>query len=107
MPFRLRNDTKEWFSQIDGVDPFKADFDIYYFCLVVGLAVGRSVDPLSSGVPSKVFVNEFIQDYKPSQRLLTGLLVTAELKRGGIDLTEKAAVLDLFKRLDASNKPTG
>lgn len=99
MAFRLRADAEKWFSELDGKDPAKSKFDLYYFCLIVGLASRRSVDPSAAGVQAKEFVGDFIQDYKAAQRLLIGLLVVAEVKRGGINLDEKAAVRDVFKRL--------
>lgn len=103
MPFRLRTDAEAWFSALDGKEPAKTKFDLYYFCLMAGLASGRSSDPASAGVAAKEIVDDFIQDYKPAQRLLIGLLVIAEVRKGGIDLEEKAAVRDVFKRLVTLN----
>lgn len=97
MPFRLREDAERWFNALDGKEPAKTKFDLYYFCLMAGLASGRTSDPSDFG--AREIVDEFIQDYKPAQRLLIGLLVTAEVRRGGIDLNEKSAVRDVFKRL--------
>lgn len=99
MAFRLRADAEKWFSELDGKEPTRSKFDLYYFCLVVGLTARRYVDPAAAGVATKEFVNDFINDYKPAQRLLIGLLVVAEVKRGGIDLDEKASVREIFKRL--------
>jgi hypothetical protein len=99
MAFRLRADAEKWFSELDGKEPTRSKFDLYYFCLMVGLASVRHVDPATVGVSAKEFVGDFINDYKPAQRLLIGLLVIAEVKRGGIDLDEKASVRDVFKRL--------
>lgn len=98
MPFRLRNDAEKWFSELDGKEPIKTKFDLYYFCLLAGLASGRSAD-ISTGPSSKEIVDDFILDYKPAARMLIGLLVIAEVKRGGIDLDEKASVREVFKRL--------
>ena len=99
MPFRLREDAERWFSALDGKEPTKTKFDLYYFCLMAGLASGRSSDASKAGVPSREIVDDFIQDYRPAQRLLIGLLVVAEVRRGGIDLAEKAAVRQVFRRL--------
>jgi hypothetical protein len=99
MPFRLRTDAESWFAALDGKEPAKTKFDLYYFCVMAGLASGRSSDPASAGVTAREIVDDFIQDYKPAQRLLIGLLVVAEVRKGGIDLEEKAAVRDVFKRL--------
>ncbi|WP_447909480.1 hypothetical protein [Brevundimonas bullata] len=106
MAFRLRNDAEKWFSELDGKEPTKTKFDLYYFCVMAGLASGRSSDPSAAGVGTKEFMSDFIQDYKPAQRLLLGLLVVAEVKRGGIDLDEKAAVREVFKRLVTPNAST-
>ena len=36
MPFRLREDAERWFSALDGKEPTKTKFDLYYFCLMAG-----------------------------------------------------------------------
>lgn len=97
MPFRLREDAERWFRELDGKEPAKTKFDLYYFCLMAGLASGRTSDPSVFG--AREIIDEFIQDYQPAQRLLIGLLVAAEVRRGGIDLSEKAAVRAVFRRL--------
>lgn len=99
MPFRLREDARHWFSELEGREPTSTLFDLYYLCLVAGLASGRSSDPASLGVSSREMVDDFIQDYRPAQRLLIGLLVVAEARKGGIDLREKSAVREVFRRL--------
>ena len=97
MPFRLREDAERWFSALDGKEPTKTKFDLYYFCLMAGLASCRTSDAAEMG--AREIVDEFIQDYQLAQRLLVGLLVAAEVRRGGIDLSEKAAVRTVFRRL--------
>ena len=97
MPFRLREDAERWFAALDGKEPAKHKFDLYYFCLMAGLASGRTSDPSRLG--AREIIDEFIQDYQPAQRLLIGLLVAAEVRRGGIDLREKEAVRGVFRRL--------
>lgn len=97
MPFRLREDAERWFKELDGKEPAKTKFDLYYFCLMAGLASGRTSDPSSFG--AREIIDEFIQDYQPAQHLLIGLLVAAEVRLSGINLSEKAAVRGVFKRL--------
>ena len=99
MPFRLREDAERWFSELDGKEPTKTKFDLYYFCLMIGLASGRSTDLSSSSTPAREIVDDFIQDYRPAQRLLIGLLVVAEVRKRGIGLDERTAVRDVFKHL--------
>ena len=97
MPFRLREDAERWFAALDGKEPAKTKFDLYYFCLVAGLASGRTRD--AAGLGAREIVDEFIQDYQPAQRLLIGLLVAAEARRRGIDLDEREAVRAVFADL--------
>lgn len=97
MPFRLREDAERWFKELDGKDPTKTKFDLYYFCLMAGLANNRKRD--ISDVVAREIVDDFIQDYKPAQHLLIGLLVVAEVRRSGIDLLERDEVRNEFRRL--------
>ena len=97
MPFRLREDAERWFAALDGREPARHKFDLYYFCVTAGLASGRTSDAAALG--AREIIDEFIQDYQPAQRLLIGLLVAAEVGRGGIDLEEKEAVRTMFRRL--------
>ena len=106
MPFRLREDAEKWFSALDGKEPARAKFDLYYFCLMAGLASGRTSEPADLGVPAREIIDEFIQDYRPAQRVLIGLLVIAEVRKGGIDLHERAAVRQVFKRLVTPDSKT-
>lgn len=98
MSFRLREDAEKWFAKIGRTGPIKTDFDLYYFCLMAGFASGRSVDPANGG-STREFVKGFIDDYKPAQRLIIGLLIAAELRKGKIDLAEKQAVRNTIRRL--------
>ena len=104
MPFRLREDAERWFAALDGKEPTKTKFDLYYFCLVAGLASRRTSE--ASGLGAREIVDEFIQDYQPAQRLLIGLLVAAEVRRRGIDLGEKEAVREVFACLVTPSSKT-
>jgi hypothetical protein len=101
MAFRIRSDMQKWFSEVAQTGPIKTTFDIYYFCLMAGLLSGRRSEHASTE-----FVNTFVDDYKPVQTLIMGLLITAELKRLGIDVTEKKRVRELISKLFAPNTPT-
>ncbi len=99
--FRMRNDARTWFSQINDFEQFRVDFDQYYLCLMAGFASGRSTE----GGASTEMVEAFVEEYKPASRFLIGLLVIAELKKGGIDVSERTAVRALFKRLVDPQSP--
>jgi len=106
MPFRLRTEARKWFSEIDSKAPLKSLFDLYYFCLMAGLITGRRNDPSSGGREAPEFIDYFIDDYKPAQRLIIGLLTVAESRRLAIDLEEKQAVRELVKGLVDPNSST-
>jgi len=103
--FRLRTDAQSWFSEIADSPPFRTKFDIYYLCLIAGLASGRATELTGTAHPATDLVEKFVEDYRPASRLIIGLLVTAELRKSGIDVSEKAQVRALFKRLVDSESP--
>lgn len=98
MPFYLRNDTEAWFSHIKDQRPLETKFDLYYFCLMLGFAAGRKSSP-SDRSDTTEFQKNFVKTYIPVQKLVIGLLINAELKRLGIDSTEKDLVYNLLTSL--------
>lgn len=99
--FRIRNDAKSWFNQIATFEHFHTDFDQYYLCLMAGFASGRS----NENGPTTEMVESFVEDYKEASRFLIGLLVTSELKKGGIDVRERETVRNLFRHLVDPQSP--
>jgi len=97
--FRLRQDAEKWFSEIQNREPIKSKYDLYYFCLVLGLVTGRQSDPVADKRAAPEFIGYFIDDYKASQRMIMGLLIIAELKRRGIDSGEKATVRKVIQSI--------
>ena len=93
--FRIRNDARTWFNKIATFEHFNTEFDQYYLCLMAGFASNRSNETAST----TEFVENFTEDYKEASRFLIGLLVVAELKSAGIDLSEREAVRDMFREL--------
>ena len=89
MAFYLRNDTEQWFSHIKDQKPYiETKFDIYYFCLMLGLAAGRKC-PVTGKSEATEFQKNFVKSYIPVQKLIIGLLIKSELRRLGINPTEK------------------
>ena len=107
MAFRFRQDAEKWFSEIASKPPIKVTFDLYYFCLMVGLMGARRSDPTDGGRAAPEFVNNFTEDYRGTQRLIIGLLIIAELKHLGIDLEEKVAVRQTIRGLVDPHTQTG
>jgi hypothetical protein len=89
MPFLLRNDAVKWFSNISkGKGAIKTDFDLYYFCLIIGMAGGRMGDTADT----KQIVQDFVSDYEDSKRLIGALAFYADLNQLGVSLSERSAV---------------
>lgn len=93
--FQIRSDARKWFKEIADFEHFNTDFDQYYLCLMAGFASNRSNETGSTNE----LVENFPEDYKEASRFLIGLLVVAELRSAGIDLTEKEAVRERFRDL--------
>lgn len=92
--FRMRQDVDEWFKHIFGVGPIKTKFDLYYFCLMIGLSKGKLAQ-LQGG---QEFIDYFVGDYKSSQRLIMGLFLIAEMSRLGIELNDREEIRNLINK---------
>ena len=103
MPFRLREDTRKWFGDIDSL--FKNDFDIYYFCLMAGLATGRKETVPTS--EAKEFVNNFPGLYRSRKGVIISLFLSKELDIMGIRMSEKSQVRAEIARLINPQDPSG
>lgn len=94
--FRIREEALTWLSDVQRTLPGGSIFDIYYFCAMAGLSSGRAEELTA---PSREMVDYFVNDYKPAESFVVGMLVVAELKRGRIDLTEEGEVRNVFRNL--------
>ncbi len=104
--FQLRRDVDEWFSNIKvgKTQQIKTDFDLYYFCLMIGLATKSKNNP-SERCKCRDFIDYFVRDYQSQQNLIIGLLIRAELENLGISLDEKDATKkQLLKLIDPSSQ---
>ena len=107
MAFRLRQDVDDWFNQIREQKPIETKFDLYYLCLMLGFATGRSSSPSARCERvSEGFVDNFVKDYRPYQRLIIGLLLTAELHSLGVTLGESDFVRKKLLELVDPASPT-
>jgi hypothetical protein len=103
MPFRLRRDARKWFKDLESA--FDLDFDMYYLCLMAGLAKRRKED--AQLAETTELVDEFPIAYRPRGRLIVSLFLSRELKELGIKLTERvslhAEIQKLIDPLSASH----
>lgn len=105
--FQLRLDVDEWFYNINKgkTQQIKTDFDLYYFCLMMGLATKSKNNP-SERCQCRDFIDYFVSDYKNQRNLIIGLLIRAELENLGISLDEKDATKDQLSELIEPNSQT-
>ena len=83
--FRLRADAESWFKHVANKPPLKTKFDLYYFCLMAGLASQRRSSPSDA----QGFVDSMPEDYKQVQEMIVGILLLTEIDRLGVELTER------------------
>jgi hypothetical protein len=88
MPFRLRKDAKDWFKGIS--DDFSLDFDIFYFCLMAGLATRRKAFPSANEATD--LAQDFPGEYRSRGRIIVALLLTRELQELGVKFEERATL---------------
>lgn len=98
--FRIRADCRTWFRRLLGNADFKLlVFDPYYLCFLVGVAAGRKSSPTEGGTEASAFVDAFPRPYDQQQRLLLGLMLASELRRAGVDVTDRSSVNDIVNSL--------
>lgn len=100
MAFRMSLEVDDWFKHVFKQGPIQTKFDLYYMCLLMGLATGRSERVRDA----PEFVDSFVADYRAVQRLIIGLFILAEMARMGLDLTDREEVRKLLnKYLEPAN----
>jgi len=83
---------------------FDVAFDIYYLCLMVGLAGGRKQDlPNADGVD---VVDYFPGDYGKRANLIVALFLARELKSLGIEMSDRKAVQGAVAKLISTTTAT-
>lgn len=103
MAFRLKSQVDSWFKHIFPSDgPLKTKFDLFYLCLVLGVADGHPEE----ATKSNEFVNNFVSEYQPSQNLIIGMLIMAEISRQGVDIRNKDLVRKILDSLLDPRSPT-
>jgi hypothetical protein len=88
MPFRLLKDARPWFKGIE--KELTLDFDMYYFCVMAGLAAGRK--RFSQGEEATDLAQDFPGEYRPRGRVIVALLLAKELRALGINFKERTTL---------------
>lgn len=104
IPFRLRKDAKGWFKHLIQQKEFTIDFDVYYCCVMAGLATKRKVDATTERTTE--LPDHFPKLYREQSRILIALFLSRELGFHDIDLAEKEAVRKMIRTLVAPSSPS-
>ncbi|MEZ4706539.1 MAG: hypothetical protein R3A44_05000 [Caldilineaceae bacterium] len=102
MDFRLRQDARDWFRDLQ--NSFNVDFDIYYFCFMAGIAAGRKTEIPTAETAE--LVDYFPDRYRDRGKLMVALFLSKELEELGVAMDEKKSVNAMIARLtspDARN----
>ena len=98
MPYRLHKDIENGLKDVlNEKSVLKTQFDVYYLCLLVGLASGTKTNQGVTGV--KPFIDHFTDDYRPFKHLIIGLLTVSEIRYFGIKMTDKNKVRSEIRRI--------
>ena len=94
MAFKMTAAADSWFQALSGArGAFRNKFDLYYFCLMLGLKNAKR-DELVNG---KEFIDYFIADYHQHGRSIVSAVVLVEAKRLGVPLTNRHQIQDLLR----------
>ena len=83
--FRLTKDNRSWFQGIS--KNFKTQFDMYYLCLMMGLAANHKSNAPDTGDLIDYWPKE--SSYDNHSNFIIGLILLAEARNFGIDITNK------------------
>jgi hypothetical protein len=101
MAFRLRRDVRSWFKDIT----FSLDFDMYYLCLMAGLATGRK--EMKTTDETTELTDYFPGEFKTRGRIIVAMFLTAELKKHAIHPSERRQMDTVIRELIQPLSPSG
>ena len=101
--FRVSKKAKKWFDHIRTPKALQTDFDVLYFCFVVGIVTRRQRE-LTNEFTSELTV-AFPDSYKAKSKLLVALLLKAKLDARGISLNDRGQVHRAISRYVAPDSP--
>ena len=98
--FKLPKEADNWFSYIR--KDLKLDFDVYYFCLMAGLAKGEK----EVNSQTRDLINRFPQEYKAESRIIISLFLKNELDKMGISLGDRKQVHETIRNYIDHSSPS-
>jgi hypothetical protein len=84
----MHDSVDDWFKHIYKEGPITHKFDLYYFCLMMGLTIGQK-EILNNG---KDITHYFINDYKSSKHIILGSFLLAEMSLIGIESDDREGI---------------
>lgn len=96
--FRLRKEAKSWFKDIYKGDGLEIDFDMYYFCLMAGIA-SNSKDTTFQVSDTSELIDYFPTRYKDKSKIIISLFLSRELAGQGVTLTDKKSAHNHISQL--------
>lgn len=105
MDFRLRKDARVWFKSLDSsINSSAKLFELYYFCLCVGLVSGQKAE--ASTEETDELVNYYPGEFRSRGRILTAWLISKELESLGISVNERTQVHQAIRELVDPQSPS-
>ena len=103
MPFHLPRDAKSWFKEVR--KDMEIDFDVYNMCLLAGLKAGIKRD-MKLELTTEL-VDNFPGGFRDHQREIIALFLATELKKAGLDESDRVKVHEFVGRLIDPYTPSG
>src|SRR5580658_2300682 len=104
IPFRLRKDARQWFGSVEAELGKTRYFDMFYFCLAVGLTRGKKSDVTDR--ESDELVDYYPGEYLHQRNTMTAWLISAELRAMGISMEERSAMHQHIRNLVDNSSPS-
>lgn len=105
MPFQLLASSKDLFRELEPRFGEARLFDMYYFCLLAGLA-GNRLAPEGHDYETSDLVDYFPGEYAPKSRLIIALLLSREIRRHEVRLSQKTEVHSAIRKLIDKDAPS-
>ncbi|MDC0453363.1 hypothetical protein OAL95_01245 [Alphaproteobacteria bacterium] len=115
MPFKLHPEAEYYFknikikktSKVNSAESISTLWDMYYLCLIIGMKIDDSLDPdLQEKIKSnQVFIKKYVKEYENIKFIIISLLIKAESKKLGIDMSEKEHVIKLIENNTSAEYP--
>ncbi len=99
LPREAKSGEKGWFRDI--AKHYETDFDLYYLCLMAGIAAGHK-ENLQSDKSVEV-IHYYPGEFRTRGRLLVAVLLSNEVAQLGIEPEDREGVRTVIKRLVASD----